>query len=180
MRNRASLTIILVTGKVYPRKCLLSLLNARSMLIKIHYIRLPTLSSNFDFMRITETWPNNHTHGNPIVIPGYKPFGKSREAQRGGECFVSARDFIATILCQDSKLNTAQDAVWITAEIGNEGLLIKCVYRPLVFVKMILDDNQTDEYCFGPTKSRDDRQRLQCTQHMLVHAFCHKLLSPFP
>lgn len=81
-------------------------------------------------MLTTETWLNDHTSKNAIIVPAYKSFRKSRQTQRGGSHLVYVRKFILTTLFQDPRLNPIQDAAWFGTEIGKEVLLIGLVYRP--------------------------------------------------
>lgn len=78
-RNGASPDMTLVTGKGSPGRFSPLLINARSMLTKIHCIHPLILSTNFDFMLTTVTWLNDHTSESDITIPGYKSFRKGRQ-----------------------------------------------------------------------------------------------------
>lgn len=106
------------------------------MLTKILRIRLLMFSSNFDFLAVNDTWLKDHTSQNALTSPGDKSFRKSRQTQQGSSCPVYGIESIPTTLGQDPKLNT-QDAVWVRAETGNEGLLIGRVYCPQILIKMI-------------------------------------------
>lgn len=111
--------------------------NALCMLRKVQSTHPPTLSSNFDFILITETWPNNCATDNAKLIPGYKFFSKSCETQFGDGRFVYVRESMPATLCQDITLNTIQDAVRVRAWMVGECFLIGCVYRALVLSKTI-------------------------------------------
>lgn len=94
------------------------------MLRKIQSTLVLTLPSTFEFMLITETSLKNHTPENAIIIPGYKPFMKSREIQHEGGCLVYVRESISVTLGQDTMLSTVQDAVWVIDEMNDESFLV--------------------------------------------------------
>lgn len=95
-----------------------------------------TLSPNFDFIRITETCHNKHTPDNTIVISGYKAFKKSRKTQRAGGCFVHTRESMPATLCQDTKLKSIQDALWVRAAVGEGKPPVQFVYCSLFLTKI--------------------------------------------
>lgn len=125
-RNGASFTVTPISGKGLSGKFLLLLLNARSMLRKILYIRLLTLSSNYDSIPKTKPWLKTYTPENTVICPGHKSFRKSREDQRGSGCPAYVRESRPATLCQDTMLNTIQDAVWFGVEVGDERPCARC------------------------------------------------------
>lgn len=94
-----------------PPQLLLFLLGARSLIGKIESLCLLVLSSNYDFLPITETWLNKYALDDATVIPGCQSFGRSRRSQPGGDCLVYVRNTIPATLCRDPQLNCVQDAL---------------------------------------------------------------------
>lgn len=129
-KNQASRTMTPISGEVSSGKFPPLLLNARYILKKIKSIRLLTLSSNLEFTLITETWLNNHTPDNDLIIPSCKSIRKIHESQSEYGYLVHAEESIPATLCQDTMLNTIQYYVWAGAEMDNEVLLFGCIYRP--------------------------------------------------
>lgn len=107
----------------------LVLINACSILERMHFIRLLAPSSNYDLLLLTETWLSDDTPNDAIAIPKYKPFRKLCTSQRESDCLVYVRNLMPPSLCHDPQLSRVQDSIWLGAEISGKHLL-GCIYRP--------------------------------------------------
>lgn len=126
IRNRASPIMTLGTGKGSPRSFSLPLLNIRSMVKNSLYTSSHTLvkywfhTNQWDVAK----WSHLGKRHSRLKFLQEKP---SSPAWRWLPC-----------LCQRIHTNhivSGSQAVGVRAEIGNEDLLIGCVYHPLVLFK---------------------------------------------
>lgn len=128
------------------------LLNALSMLRKIQCVRLPRLSSKFDFILITEMWLNNHTVESAIIIPGYKSSRKSRKIQRAGGCLSCAKESIPATLYQDIILPLGLEVTW-----AMKAFVLDASTAPRFMTKRLFGEKTTSECCCLPTRSQAAR-----------------------
>lgn len=91
---------------------------------------LLALSSNYDYLLITETWLNDNVPDDAFAIPGYQSFRRSRTPQSVGGCLVYICNSVPTSLCQGTQLTRVPAVLWLRADNGSGDLQMECIYRP--------------------------------------------------
>jgi hypothetical protein len=110
------------------KKLDLALINARSIVSKMHALHSFISVHASDIILITESWCTNDTVNISLTLPNYQLFRKDRDAGRGGGCliYVSKRLFAQNF--EHPLLTALPDSLWITVS-GDVQLLVGCIYR---------------------------------------------------
>ena len=114
-------------------------------------------------MFFAETW---FTEASDTVIAGYQLHRRDRDG-RGGGVAIYVRDGIVTSEINVAQLNsTAIEQVWRVIRVGNEALLLGCLYRP-----HDLNDATLTQCIASITAAQDALTGLNCASMLLYGDF---------
>ena len=113
-----------------PQTYRLLLINARSIVNKISFLRDLSALETPHFILITETWATDDTQDIVLFINNYKLFRSDRTDRRGGGCIIYIHNSITATLINDPKLTGTHDSIWISTILSCTNLLLGCIYRP--------------------------------------------------
>lgn len=104
-------------------------LNVRSLMPKIYYIRIWTMSSKTDIIAISETWLKKTLSDNDIAIDGYNIFCVDRKSKGGGVViYVNCR--LNASLIKSMTVPKYFEMLAIELTLGNTRLTVACCYIP--------------------------------------------------
>jgi hypothetical protein len=132
----------------------LLLINARSIINKMHYLRDLALLNCPDVIMLTETWCSDEIPDSQLSLVGYSLFRSDRILSRGGGCIMYCKLSLLATNLTDSRLTAIRDSLWLLIRTNAGMALFGCIYR-------------------APTS---DRIQMEC----LIQAFRHASQLPFP
>lgn len=109
------------------------LINARSLLPKIHHLQSASTVLNPTFICVTETWLSNAVVDASIALPGYTIFRKDRSSTQGGGCIIYVKNTVQASevdLPSASSIGDNTDSIWVCTSQSASCLLLGCVYNP--------------------------------------------------
>ena len=113
-----------------PEEISIVLVNARSLLPKIHFLKALCTVASPSFLCITETWLCETVKDVILDIPGYTLHRADRHGAKGGGCAIYARRELRTLDIEVIVSSNHIDSVWITSNVINPPTLIGCIYSP--------------------------------------------------
>ena len=128
-----TLTASLSTPSSHTPTLTLLLINARSLLPKLHHLSAICAISHPSIVCVTETWFTQTTPNSAISLPGYDVHRTDRSPDSrnsGGGCAIYTRVELAAQIIVDPMLSTIRDSIWISSSSCIPSLLLGCIYIP--------------------------------------------------
>lgn len=108
----------------------LILVNARSLLPKMHYVKSLCTIVSPSFMCITETWLCENTPDAKLTIPGYDLYRTDRQQSIGGGCAIYVQRKLKATTVDDPHLRILPESVWLSITSTSPPILLGCIYSP--------------------------------------------------
>ncbi|GAA47250.1 hypothetical protein CLF_100131 [Clonorchis sinensis] len=102
------------------------LINARSLLPKVHNLSAIVAITQPSLICVTETWVSVETPDTAVSIPGYNTRRCDRRNSRGGGCAIYSKSELRATSIDDCSLEGIPRAIWISIE-QTKRLVLSCI-----------------------------------------------------
>jgi hypothetical protein len=106
------------------------LINARSLVGKLHSLRILSTTVNPSFICVTETWLTHTVCDSAIALPGYVAHRADRPFKAGGGCLIYCRDDLRVSIMEDLPDSSPLEYLCVKTTNSNPALFLGCIYLP--------------------------------------------------